>query len=41
MSEAEFEISKLSITGQLCIKILTKFNLIYYREFEKDGKKFV
>lgn len=39
MSEAEFELLKLSTTGRLCIRILITFKLVYFREFEKDGTK--
>lgn len=39
MSEVEFEVSKLSSVGRLCLKILIKFKLVYYKEFIKDETK--
>ncbi|KAI1722908.1 glycosyl transferase family 4 domain-containing protein [Ditylenchus destructor] len=41
MSTTEFEWDKLKTPGKLCVNILHILRLIYYREFEKDGKLWV
>ncbi|KAI6189828.1 GlcNAc-1-P transferase [Aphelenchoides bicaudatus] len=41
MSMAEYEPDKISKLGRLFVWILRTFGLLHYREFEKDGKKWV